>query len=93
MIHKNRNNRRVMNIKKAKRKKRIVKSHDYLDYIKCDYGHLNKGKIHCSCPLCSAKSKHYLGRKIYRSEMSWKHADRVKRLSMNEKIKDYMEEK
>lgn len=40
---------------------------------------LSKGKVHCSCPLCSAKTK-YNGRK---------HSEELKIESMNEKEKEF----
>lgn len=39
-----------------KRKVRLLKSIDWLMKPKC-IGKLSKGKIHCSCPLCTAKYK------------------------------------
>lgn len=38
-------------------------------------GKLSKGKIHCSCPLCSAKTKRYANIRN-RSIQSWKASDR-----------------
>ena len=55
MIHKNRGNRRKQNARKALRKARIIKEqNNYWSYISLHQ--LSKGKIHCSCPMCSAKT-------------------------------------
>lgn len=53
-------NRRI-SILKALRKRRI--DHDVYDYHDREYGYYrslhqySKNKIHCSCPMCSAKTK------------------------------------
>ena len=55
MIRHNRGNRRDTTEAKVKRKKRIV--HDLNDYWVYKYdGQYRKGKIHCSCPMCSSKT-------------------------------------
>ena len=55
MLHKHRVNRRDITEKKAERKVRIV--HALNDYWSYPYfGCYRKGKIHCSCPLCAAKT-------------------------------------
>ena len=42
---------------KVKRKLKIIHNqHDYWNYKYI--GSLRKGKIHCSCPLCSKKTKY-----------------------------------
>ncbi len=54
-IHRNRGNRRKKNSQKALRKARIIHAlHDYWNYNSLH--ELSKGKIHCSCPLCAAKT-------------------------------------
>lgn len=55
MIHKNRGNRRDVTELKAERKIRIC--HNLNDYWRYPAkGYFRKGKIHCSCPMCSAKT-------------------------------------
>lgn len=55
MIHKNRGTRRKTNVAKALRKARIIKKqNNYWHYTSLH--ELSKGKIHCSCPICSAKT-------------------------------------
>jgi len=52
-------------------------------------GMLNKGKIHCSCALCSAKTRNKGKRrklgKNYAPSINWKHTDIQKIESMKEK--------
>lgn len=55
MIHKNRGNRRKENAAKALRKARIIKNHNNYWCYKSLH-QLSKGKIHCSCAMCSAKT-------------------------------------
>ena len=38
------------------KKKKFVKQYYNFDYYKID-GKYSKGKIHCSCPMCSSKTK------------------------------------
>ena len=58
-------NRRV-SILKALRKRRI--DNDIYGFLNREHGYYNnlhqysKNKIHCSCPMCSAKSTKYKGR-------------------------------
>lgn len=55
MIHKNRGNRHYLTEKKVRRKIRII--HELNDYWSYPAeGYLRKGKIHCSCPMCTAKT-------------------------------------
>lgn len=62
MIHRHRGNRRKQNVRKALRKERIARElygpHRYGAEDWPYYASLHaysKNKIHCSCPLCSAK--------------------------------------
>lgn len=45
--------RRDVRARKISRKRRISQNYWYVEHI----GMLDKGKIHCSCPMCSAKTK------------------------------------
>lgn len=55
MIRHHRGNRRDMTETKAKRKANIVHMlGDYWYYP--HFGQYRKGKIHCSCPMCAAKT-------------------------------------
>ena len=56
MANRNRAYYRKMRIKHINRQKRINKSYGWYWYYKYD-GMYSKGKIHCSCGLCSAKTR------------------------------------
>lgn len=86
MIHKNRANRRRVRMSKSRRKFRIISETHY--YSPPEHiSELSKAKIHCSCPLCSAKSKRAMGKR-YRGHDCWKVSDRRKFESMAEQIKE-----
>ena len=61
MIQKNRGNRRMMAEGKSKRKANIVKD-IYGEKIHGSIHRFSKNKIHCSCPICSAKTNGSLNR-------------------------------
>ena len=61
MIHKNRGNRRWRDNQKAERKQTISKRIHH-DGWYAHFGQYRKGKIHCSCPLCSAKTNTKINR-------------------------------
>lgn len=55
MIHRHRGNRRKTNCRKALRKATIIKNlHNYWSYNSLH--ELSKGKIHCSCAICTTKT-------------------------------------
>lgn len=54
MIHKNRGNRRRTGDIKAKRKQHIYQ--EIYGVEGPAFGYFRKGKIHCSCAMCSAKT-------------------------------------
>lgn len=56
MLHKNRGNRRRQDHEKAVRKQNIAHYVYGDDYEHIVLGKLNKGKVHCSCALCAAKT-------------------------------------
>ena len=61
MIHKNRGNRRFTNHVKAERKKEIYTSiYGSAEHI--PDGMFIKGKVHCSCPMCAAKTNDKLNK-------------------------------
>lgn len=41
---------------------------------------LNKGKVHCSCPLCTEKTRN----------LGWKHSDKKRIQAMKDEIKEKM---
>ena len=91
-IH-NRGYYREMRHKHICRKKYI--NHALNDYWVYKYdGQYSKGKIHCSCGMCCAKTrnKSYKRRHIYGNyapSINYKHSDRKKIESMRDKAKEY----
>ena len=88
--------RRHNDWRKAIRKRNIV--HDVFpkndDGTVTDYyPHLHqysKGKIHCSCPLCSAKTKNKSPRRshAWAPSVNWDYADKKKIIDMEQQIED-----
>ena len=78
--------RRKNDYKHIAKKERILK-HVYEDgaydgFTKGGQTHrLSKGKVHCSCPLCSTKTK----------DNGRKHSEELRMLSMNEKEEEFVE--
>lgn len=50
-------------------------------------GKFAKGKVHCSCPLCAAKSKKVMGARS-KSINNWKHSDIQKHLSAIDQLNE-----
>ena len=91
MIHKTiparRHERRVHIARKRNIERHIMRlSESYL--ASEPSGYLNKNKIHCSCPLCSAKSTKNKGVNT-NSKNSYKVSDRRKFETMYADMKDY----
>lgn len=77
MIHKNRCNRRWRDRQKAKRKASII--HALNNYFPFKSIHaLSKAKVHCSCPLCAAKT----------SKNGWKPSDTRKLIDLSQQEKE-----
>lgn len=75
---------RIKNDYKHIARKRNILEHVYSDgaldgFTKGQTHRLSKGKVHCSCPMCSAKTKTH-GRK---------HSEELRVLSMDEKEKNF----
>lgn len=90
MIHKDRYNRRKRNYFKSKRKVDILKNvlnvsdkniNSTLSY--------SKAKIHCSCDLCSIKSKHVGNKKVNRPD-TWRISDRRNFERTESTMRDYL---
>ena len=77
----NRGRRRKLNFSKAKRKKKICHILYGYDLYEHD-NQYSKNKVHCSCPMCSAKSNSKYGK-------NWTHSDLKKIASMNSQLKEY----
>ncbi len=88
-MSRNRAWRRKKNYSKAIRKMKLSKSYAFV-WEDGWYDHLGqyiKGKIHCSCPLCSAKTR---SRKRYGGVISYKHSDKIKIDSMDYKTSVFL---
>ena len=87
-MDRDRNYLRRMRMKHIKRRKKLSKNYWYVEHD----GYLAKGKIHCSCPICSAKTKNKgrarLRRGNYAPSYNWKHSDKVKIERMEQALKD-----
>lgn len=86
----NRGYYRDMRDKHIRRKKRIV--HELNDYWVYKYdGQYSKGKIHCSCPLCCAKTrnKKYKRRLNLAPSINYKPSDLKKIEAMEEQAEDW----
>ena len=79
--------RRKKNFSKIHHKKKLAKEIYGSDYYEYD-GQYSKGKIHCSCPLCSAKTNNK-GR--YGQSINYKHSENQKYESMQQQINEYKE--
>lgn len=51
-------------------------------------GALSKGKIHCSCPLCSCKSTHRFGR-TNNSPYNYRHKEYTRIMNMRKEMQDF----
>ena len=76
---------RKKNYSKGKRKKRIAMSVCRNWWYEHD-GQYIKGKIHCSCPLCSPKTNNRNG---YGHLVNYTHSDLMKVESMQDQISEY----
>ena len=76
---KTRAERRKDDYNKAIRKKNIAEHNYGLEYYD-NLHQYSKNKIHCSCPLCSAKTSKY------GNTPNYKHSDELKIESMNAKL-------
>lgn len=84
-MNRDRNYYRKMRNKHIRRKKRLS-SYYHWNY-RAD-GMYNKGKIHCSCKMCSMKTNNR-GKNGYHPSKNWKHSDLVKIQKMKNEIKEY----
>ena len=91
--------RRYKNYTKAKRKRDIDRKRCYYSYIEPDkrdeylwykfFHQYSKGKIHCSCPMCRAKTKR---NDYYVVGHSYTISDLRKQMRMTDSEKEWKEE-
>lgn len=91
MFHKNITFRRRMRIKAINRKLNIHEHqmYQFSEITPVVRGRLNKGKIHCSCPMCSAKSGKAWG-VSNNSIHNYKASDQRKFISLTQDLEDYL---
>lgn len=86
---------RDVSVRKALRKKRIseriyhcFKSDEPFQYYD-NLHQFSKNKIHCSCPMCSPKTRNKgrRGRKNYHKSVDYKHSDRKRVESMEDEAR------
>ena len=80
--------------RKALRKRRIAKEiyHENPEHPYYDNLHqYSKNKIHCSCPMCSSKTRNKgrRNRKNYHRSINYKKTDLIQMMSMDEKMYDF----
>ena len=87
--------KRAMRRKYISHRKRIARKL-YGKYFEIIDGEYDKGKVHCSCPMCSRKTnnkgKNRLKHGNYYPSKDWKHSDKQKLDSMDAAIADYESE-
>lgn len=86
---------REMRAKHIRRKKSIAQ-HCWRNWELPFDGMYSKEKIHCSCPMCSTKTrnKKYKRRHLhgnYYPSINWKHSDKVKIEGMNQDLKEFID--
>jgi hypothetical protein len=52
-------------------------------------GIFDKGKVHCSCSMCSMHTRNKGNRKSYQPSYNWKHSDMLKINTMEDKEKEF----
>ena len=72
--------------KKAIRKKKIINAYGYELYD--NLHEYSKNKIHCSCPMCSAKTKNKNRYAVYCPAHNWSPSDQRKIDEMEDQILD-----
>ena len=82
---------RKMRWKHIQRKKKIAEKLYGHGYYKCD-GKYDKGKVHCSCPMCSRKTnnkgKNRLKHGNYYPSKDWKQSDQIKLDNTDDQLKE-----
>ena len=84
--------KRAMRRKYINRRKRIARKL-YGKYFEIIDGEYDKGKVHCSCPMCSRKTnnkgKNRLKHGNYCPLKDWKYSDLKKNQSMESELQEY----
>lgn len=84
---------RKMRAKHIRRKKKLAENNFGSGWHFEYDGMYSKGKIHCSCPLCSAKTRNKGKRRLlhgnYATSLNYKHSDMCKILSMEDELREF----
>ena len=85
---------RDVSFRKALRKKRISDSYSFCSNHEPWFDNIHqysKNKIHCSCPMCSSKTRNKgrRDRKNYHRSINYKKTDLTQMMSMDEKMYDF----
>lgn len=80
--------------RKAERKKRISDNFFYDGRSWYPYlGYYRKGKIHCSCGMCTHKTRNKGSRRLihgnYAPSINYKHSDMIRQMKMDESEREY----
>lgn len=84
---------RKMRAKHIRRKKKISQRIYYYGWGYEHDGMYSKGKIHCSCPCCSPKTRNKGRKRLlhgnYATSLNYKHSDMCKILSMEDELREF----
>ena len=87
--------KRAMRRKHINRRKKIAQKLYGEDYEITD-GKYDKGKVHCSCPMCSRKTNNKGRKRLkhgnYYPSKDWKHSDAQKIESAKQELQEYQNE-
>ena len=90
-MDRNRAYHRIMRAKHIKRKKKLCSDLGNLAYE--HDGMFSKGKVHCSCGMCMAKTRNKSRRHVsgnYAPSINYKHSDSIKVERMSQDFEDYL---
>lgn len=84
---------RKMRAKYIRKRKRIGLQNYHWKWEYAHDGMYSKGKVHCSCPMCSPKTRNKGKRRYktgnYEKSLNYKHSDLQKIDSMNQEFMEY----
>ena len=88
-MQRTRGERRCNNVKKAIRKRNITRSWGWSTEYYDNLHQYSKNKIHCSCPLCAAKTRNKCRsrRKMWQKSLNWSISDMKKIMKMKENVR------
>ena len=73
--------------------KNVYRDKNWYEAVKLQSHRLSKGKVHCSCPMCSRKTKKKKKKRLkhgnYYPSKDWKHSDAQKIESAEQELQEY----